>query len=266
MPWAVLFAGVVPTLEMQRTAPIADLGHAVTQDGRDGPVSPDVAALAGIGTVVRSRLVPHPVKHGDPVPFRSASYAPGGAFVGRAPPWRPMGRRQRSRQRIANLPPAWNYRLAPKSSSESPPDGALCPFQSGWRRTAPLVGWPRERVAHIRSPPEGCQVDGSTVRNVGHRPGDRLRSVDSQHAATVTDLANVRAWQGEGHVPKPPSVLACLRVGFAADVGSVPKPHESPSPLKSGAGAPQGSMPASSTMSMRAAVSRWEGLPGLRQG
>lgn len=66
MPWAVLFAGLVPALEVQRTAAIADLGHAVPQDGRDGSVSPDMAALAGIGTVVRSRLVPHPVKHGDP--------------------------------------------------------------------------------------------------------------------------------------------------------------------------------------------------------
>ena len=114
MPWAVLFAGVVPTLEMQRTAPIADLGHAVTQDGRDGPVSPDVAALAGIGTVVRSRLVPHPVKHGDPVPFRSASYAPGRRIRRTSATMATNGTTTTTRQRIANLPPAWNYRLAPK--------------------------------------------------------------------------------------------------------------------------------------------------------
>ena len=66
MPWGLLFAGLVTILEMQRTALIADLGHAVPQGGRDGSISPDVAALAGIRTLVPPRLAPHPVKHDEP--------------------------------------------------------------------------------------------------------------------------------------------------------------------------------------------------------
>ena len=64
MLWAVLVAGLVRTLDVQRTAPIADLGHAVPQDGRDGSIPPDVAALAGVDTVVAPRLVRLPATHG----------------------------------------------------------------------------------------------------------------------------------------------------------------------------------------------------------
>ena len=64
MLWAVLFAGLVRTLDVQRTAPIADLGHAVPQDGRDGTIAPDVAASAGVDTVVAPRLVRLPATHG----------------------------------------------------------------------------------------------------------------------------------------------------------------------------------------------------------
>ncbi len=71
MPWAVLFAGVVPTLEMQRTAPIADLGRAVPKDGRHGPIPPDMGALAGVDTVVPPRLVLLPATPGVPRGCRS---------------------------------------------------------------------------------------------------------------------------------------------------------------------------------------------------
>jgi hypothetical protein len=69
-------AGLVPALEVHRTAPIADLGHAATERGRDGSRSPDVSAFwgAGVGVVVPLRLIPRPVKHRYPVSTR-----PGGA-------------------------------------------------------------------------------------------------------------------------------------------------------------------------------------------
>src|SRR5918995_6654541 len=55
-------------------------------------------------------------------------------------------------------------------------------------------------------------MDGCIVRHVGGRPGDRLRSMKPQRAATVAHLAEVRTWQGEAHVAKPPSVIAHVRV------------------------------------------------------
>ena len=75
---AVPFAGLVRTLEVQRTAPIADLGHAVPQDSRDGSIPPDVAALAGVDTVVAARLVRLPATHdGSRASSRCGSYTPG---------------------------------------------------------------------------------------------------------------------------------------------------------------------------------------------
>ena len=73
MPWATLFAGLVATLEMQRPTSIADLGHAVAQDGRDSPIPPDVAAISGIGAVVPPRFVLLPATQGAPCPYRSGS-------------------------------------------------------------------------------------------------------------------------------------------------------------------------------------------------
>ena len=55
-------------------------------------------------------------------------------------------------------------------------------------------------------------MDGCIVRHVGGRPGDRLRSMKPQRAATVAHLTDVRTWQGEAHVAKPPSVIAHVRV------------------------------------------------------
>jgi len=66
MPWTGLLTGVLPTRDMQRTAHIADLGHAVLQHGSDGSISPDVGALKGVGNVVPPRLVQHPMTHSDP--------------------------------------------------------------------------------------------------------------------------------------------------------------------------------------------------------
>ena len=80
MLWAVPFAALVRTLDVQRTAPIADLGHAIPQDGRDGPIPPDVAALAGVDTVVAARLVRLPAAHdGCRAPCRSGAKRLGGA-------------------------------------------------------------------------------------------------------------------------------------------------------------------------------------------
>ena len=55
--------------DVQRTAPIADLALAVREDGGDGSIPPDVAALARIGTVVMSPARAAPCDAWAPLSF-----------------------------------------------------------------------------------------------------------------------------------------------------------------------------------------------------
>lgn len=85
-------------------------------------------------------------------------------------------------------------------------------------------------MAGCPSTRQGLKVRGGTVGHPGRRPGDLIRSVDAQRAATVADFADVVTRQGDALVPQPPGVLAVVRVGtIAAHVrvvfGPTPQTH-----------------------------------------
>ena len=112
--------------------------------------------------------------------------------------------------------------------------GSLCPLSVQWR-----LG---RVVARCRRPRQGFKVAAGTVVDAGRRPGDLLWSLDAQRAATVANLAGVVTWKGGALCPKPPVVLARVRVGTTLTVvrlvaGSSPQTHcDLPSPDQSAEG------------------------------
>ena len=77
----------------------------------------------------------------------------------------------------------------------------------------------------VRRPPrQGFKVRGGTLGHSGRRPGYLLWSVDAQRPASVANLANVVTRQGVALVPKPPVVLALVRVRTIVAVAVVVGP------------------------------------------